>query len=101
MIDINCDIHAPSIGLAIEENIHSITNLDECALLLRLSYQENSTLFLFNSMQGLYFKRDFLEVRLNNNSTCYLDYKEIFEYAIVNKNDLKDLDDVGGLTDAT
>ena len=82
---------APDIALKLEERLNNIENIEDCVLVIQLSYREANTLFYLEKIDYINFEEYFIEIVQMNNNVCFLDYTQILEYAILNADDLMDL----------
>lgn len=83
----------PEIALELEKTLTSIENVDECILAIQLSYREANTLFHLENIDRIIFAEYYIQIIQRNNSVCFLDYTQIFEYYIIHKKDIGDFEE--------
>ena len=89
-MEVSLNPRAPEVTLKVQETLRNIENIEDCVLILQLSYHETSTLFYLEKVKLINFDEYYLEITQTNGSACYLNYNYILEYCIVPKDDLLD-----------
>lgn len=85
---------APSIANKIKESIEKLENYDNYVLSLQLNYRDNNTIFYLKKVTHIHFEKEWLEIKQENNSHAFFDYKHILEYCVINAEDIIDLGDI-------
>lgn len=83
----------PDIALELEKTMSNITNIEDCILAIQLSYREANTLFYLEKVDKMIFAEYYIQIIQCNNSVCFLDYTQIFEYTIIHKNNINDFEE--------
>lgn len=90
----NTTVHynAPKIANTIGERLNQIKDHTDIVFGVQLSYHDHTTLFYLEKVVMINFDESYIGIIQTNNSTCYLSYNEIYEYFIINKDDVFDGD---------
>lgn len=91
MTKINTHYKAPLLSLNIQDTINNITKTHDYLFVIQLNHRENHTSYPLDKIREINFEENFIEIKHNNGTNNYYNYKDITEYHIINNDDLNRL----------